>query len=375
MGQQPHYGSLAADESYARTVTVTVPNGLVGSYYLIVNSDSARTIYELDHSQEFAATASPLSIVSQVADLAVTAASAPSNAFSGTAVLVNWTVTNQGTGDTAISTWQDYVYIESGSTLDGNGILIGSFAHTGLLNPGDSYSQSQQVTLPLNLSGNYHLFVVTNKPGQSGVVFDPNSGNNTSPALGITLTQQLADLRVTALTAPALGTAGTSATVQWTVTNNGAGVTNSNYWYDDVWLSTNTTLGSGGTDVYVGTLQHSNVLGVGQSYNASLTVTLPQTVAAGHYHFIVATDRPVTPPNGYGSSNLVLESIESNNEAASSLAPIAAAATPHLVVSNVTVPASAITARDDHRLTVTNNGPAATSTTNYDTVYLSSTRF
>ena len=80
----------------------------------------------------------------------------------GSAILVNWTVANQGGSDTAVSTWQDDVYIDTGSTLDSNAVLLGSFTHNGLLNAGGSYSQSQLVTLPINLLGTYNLFVVTN---------------------------------------------------------------------------------------------------------------------------------------------------------------------------------------------------------------------
>ncbi len=57
--------------------------------------------------------------------------------------------------------------------------------------------------------------------------------------------------------------------------------TNSNYWYDDLWMSTNTTLGSGGTDVFLGSVQHTNPLAAGDSYSASGTFTVPRTRLPG----------------------------------------------------------------------------------------------
>ena len=76
-----------------------------------------------------------------------------------------------------------------------------------------------------------------------------------------------------------------------------AGETNSNYWFDDVWISTNPTLGSGGNDIFLGTVQHSNPLVPGGSYTASDQVTVPASLTPGSYYFIVAVDRPVLPPN------------------------------------------------------------------------------
>ena len=46
-------------------------------------------------------------------------------------------------------------------------------------------------------------------------------------------------------------------------------------------MSTNQTLGSGGTDVYLGALQHNNALADGTSYSTSATFTLAHSMAAG----------------------------------------------------------------------------------------------
>ena len=155
--------------------------------------------------------------------------------------------------------------------------------------------------------------------------------------------------------------------------NNGAGATNSNYWDDDVWLSTNQTLQSGGTDVYLGTLQHSNPLAAGGSYSASLTVTVPPAVAAGSYNFIVAVDRPVDPPypNGdFNKVNLVYESNETNNETASATTITAG---PNLVVSGVAAPATiSVGLPLAVSWTVTNSGAGGTGNIPIqDSVYLS----
>ena len=80
------------------------------------------------------------------------------------------------------------------------------------------------------------------------------------------------------MTGPGIAVTAGSLTIDWTVENNGPGTTDSNYWYDDVWMSTHTTLGSGGTDVYLGTVQHTNPLAAGHQLHGLRHVH----AAAGH---------------------------------------------------------------------------------------------
>src|SRR5262249_44819445 len=140
----------------------------------------------------------------------VTAAGTPAAAaLPGSAILVHWTVANNSTGDTAVTSWLDSVYVDTGSTLSGNAVLLGSFAHFGLLSGGGSYSQSQMLRLPINLLGNYNLFVVANA---FGAAYESNANNNTSAPVpvavslqipgphGGTLQADVSDLRVTSVT-------------------------------------------------------------------------------------------------------------------------------------------------------------------------------
>jgi subtilase family serine protease len=344
LGTLTHSGVLNAGANYQNTVTETVPDGVSGSYYLVVVADSGSAIFEIDQVGKIGVTAMPLLISSKPADLAVSA-SGPATGNAGAAAVVHWSVANQGAGDTAVSSWFDYIYAETTATLDHNGIYLGAFPHTGLLNPGESYSQAQLVALPINLKGAYNLFVVTNRsqPGLNPVppapVYETNLANNVSAALPITISQNLADLQVTTVSAPANPSTGASVTVSWTVKNAGAGATNANFWYDDVWLSTKASIQNGGQDTYLATLLHTNPLAAGASYAGSVAVTIPSGLAAGTYSFIVVTDRPVLPPETSASTmNLVFESSETNNQAAASpAAAIVRGATPNLAVSNVGV--------------------------------------
>src|SRR5262249_6952541 len=160
----------------------------------------------------------------------------------------------------------DKVYATTDATLGASRVLLGAFPHHGLLAAGASYSQTQLVPLPVSLSGPYNVFVVADAPitmsedggdahvtGPGGAVYEgDNEANNVAAPLPVAITRKLADLQVTQVTAPADAATGADLTVRWTVANTGDGRTNANYWYDDVYLSTQPTLGSGGRDVYLG---------------------------------------------------------------------------------------------------------------------------
>src|SRR5262249_52330146 len=148
LGRQTHQGGLAAGASYTNTVTATLPNGQAGTFYLFVVSDSGNAVFEADKTNNTGAS-SAVAVSLAPAHLVVAAVGAPTAALPGSAVLVNWTVANHGTGDTAVGSWRDSVYVDTGSTLSGNAVLLGSFTHNGLLTGGGSYAQSQLVTLPI----------------------------------------------------------------------------------------------------------------------------------------------------------------------------------------------------------------------------------
>ena len=352
LGSLTYYGSLNAGGSYQQSVSETVPNGLSGNYYLIVIADSGYAVFELDQVSKIGVSSSPIQVVSEPADLVVSGAIAPASGQAGGGVLVDWTVANLGAGDTAVASWQDNVYADTGSTLTSNAILLGSYTHNGLLAAGASYSESQDVPMPISLSGPYNLFVVTNEPlltpGETTTppppVYESNFNNDTSAPRPIDVVQTLANLETTSVSAPISVQAGGSYSVQWTVKNIGAGETSSNYWFDDVWISTRPTLGSGGNDVYLGdvylgTVQHSNPLLPGGSYTVSEQVTAPASLTPGSYYFIVAVDRPVLPTgvDDTTTENLVYEINGAAQETASATTVTPG---PELVASNVTAPSA-----------------------------------
>jgi hypothetical protein len=389
LGTVTHTGSLAAGDSYSGRPAFVVPNGVSGAEYLVVQTDSGKEVFQVDRSTDIGASKSTIAIQSRPADLTVaklsTTAASPIGA--GATIPVTWTVKNQGTGDSAISAWTDALWVTTGTAFT-NPIYLGSFVHTGLVAANGSYTVTKQVHIPIALaSGNYDLWVETNAPdlsnvtvgtifppSGSGPVYESSSANNFSAPLAFSLTQKLAALQVSGVTAsPTSVQNGGAITVKWSETNAGTGATNANFWYDDIWLSTKSTLQSGGTDTFLGSVSHAGVVAAGGSYKGAGTFSLPATFAPGSYFVIVATDRPVQPPGDNGTfDNQVYEGSAAIRTAASSAITVTQAPAPDLTVQTVTTGSSTVVSGQPLSVSWTvKNLDAATTQTWFDAVYLS----
>ncbi|MEI7837173.1 MAG: CARDB domain-containing protein, partial [Planctomycetota bacterium] len=104
----------------------------------------------------------------------------------------------------------------------------------------------------------------------------------------------LPDLRVTSIAVPAMGRTGGMAQVTWTVRNDGLAPA-TGQWADSVYVSTDPYAGG---DTLVNAVLSSGPLAVGQSYQQTMQVTLPQTV--GDIWVIIVTDSVGLVDEGLG---------------------------------------------------------------------------
>jgi Subtilase family/SdrD B-like domain/Cadherin-like/Putative Ig domain/CARDB/Domain of unknown function (DUF4114)/Bacterial pre-peptidase C-terminal domain len=304
LGSIGHSGNLDAGASYDNSASFTLDNQLTGDYYVFVATDSDNSVFELDNDNNTAFDATPVTIASQPADLIVSEVISPTSAEAGKAIRVNWTVKNQGTGNSIATSWYDQVVLSADTEIGNNDdIRLNWFTHEGLLDIGDSYNRSGLVEIPFNVVGNYNLFVVTDTNKN---VYEATENNNFT-AKPITITRQTPDLQVTEVTVnSATGLTADKLTVNWTVQNLGAGQTNSNFWYDKVYLSADENWDI--NDTYLGEFRRANTLAANEQYDASETFTVPFD-AEGEFYVIVRTD---------AGENKVLEaSLENNNDGVS----------------------------------------------------------
>ena len=324
--------TLNSGSSYTQAGNFTIPTSLnAGTYYIIVVTDISNQVYENTGESNNKTISAGIAMASvPPIDLSVTAGQLLSSSVTaGQPASLQWTVKNNSSNATVISSWHDAVYLSNNPVLDASDILLSTFTTSGPLAAGASYTQTHTVTIPNGISGTLYLLVQTDK---DNVHTDPNRGNNTlsiSNGGGQTIVITApppADLIIPAITAPAEATAAQPITVGFTVKNTGTGTTPANSWTDNVYLSTDNVLDY--SDVQIGSLSHSGALTPGSHYSGTLDMTIPANLS-GNYILIVKAD----------GSNQVYEPNKSNNL---SFSPIYIVSQPpsDLIVSEVTLPVS-----------------------------------
>jgi RHS repeat-associated protein len=364
LGNITRNGALDAGQSYTVSHDFVLPYGLSGTYYVILQTDLGKQVFELDRSNN-TAVSGPIAVANIPPDLTVSSVTAPGGGQNGHQVQISWQVTNVGAGDTAFGTWYDAVILSPSGVLGAaDNVWVADVPSPGPLAAGASYTQTSTATLPWDLKGSYTLFVVTDalnpgaSPPQTEHLGETNKANNATSGQPFFVTQELADLQVTSVSAPSAAQTGQPVHVQWSVTNTGSAATNVTYWNDAIYVSSTPTLSAG--SVLLGQLQHANPLIPGASYNADVSFVLPGNLPAGPYYFIVTTD----------AANTVTETDYSNNSLASAATTdvtLGAA----LAINSVTAPGTATSGQPfTLSWTVTNQGNA-TAGNRTDAIYLS----
>ena len=364
LGELARNAALDASESYSAQQQFTLPNGISGTYYILIQTDRLNQVRETGSEANNVTAGSTNVTLAPYADLVPSGVTATSAIVIGNpaGIDVSWTVTNQGTGPGPVDAWQDRIVVSNNAVYgDADDRLVAEFGHSGALPVGGNYSRSERVALPANLAGQYHLFVATDS---ANAVYEYTFENNNVTEAGNLVSVRpvdFADLTVTSVVAPGSGSSGQPLTVTWTVTNQRVGATNVSSWQDRLVLSTDTVLGNG-DDVTLGTQSHSGTLSGGASYTQTADVVLPQGIAGTRYVFVLAD-----------ATDVVDEFLlDGNNSGQSDAVEISLTPPPDLQVTSITVPAQALTAGTlEVTWTVSNRGTAAATGDWTDRVYLS----
>jgi subtilase family serine protease/alpha-tubulin suppressor-like RCC1 family protein len=293
-------------------------------------------------------------------DVLISAASAPISASVGTSVDVSWTVETRG-GHIASSQEDDeyhVIYLSKDPSLDARDIWISSAQFDNFpisLEPGQSLRRTKSISIPsVSSAGQYYLIINSNTND------DSLADANDRIAIPITIDLNSSDLQISAATAPASASVGSSITVSWTGSNLGTANAAEN-WYDSVYLSADSTFDR--NDIKIGTFSAeaaSPLSAYGGSYNLSKLIAIPSVPSAGLYHLIFQSDT-------YGDQG---ESNESNNTFA---LPINLdLVSPDLQITAATAPATATLGRPFNlSWRVTNTGATAADSEWDDGIFLS----
>ena len=320
--------------------------------------------------------------VGSVPDLIVAALDVPGNLTSGQLVEIQWTVTNQGDGGTNAPSWFDEMFVSEHPDFHSDAaVSIGRFKNVSFLNPGESYSNTQTVTLTEGIQGIQYVHVLADAAQLNQDRLDESDEGNNGLASEVDVTlAPFADLRVTSAIVPTNVFSGDSVTIQWTVENEGSARTSASSWFDSIFLSDDEHFDFNFTiedntirvnDQFLGRAERTGSLDPGGNYAASARVRLPDDLIGSGWIFVYSDIGGGSKQDVRGS---VYEfNVELNNWTGDSLLSTLTPP-PDLVVTEVQPPADPQSgALVDLSWTVENQGPGATRASNWlDNVYLSS---
>ncbi len=219
-------------------------------------------------------------------DLAVVALAAPSVAWSGEDVEVNFTVANLGPVAVAIP-WEDRVYLSSDDSLSSDDELLLASTFFGGLGAGETAERSVAVAMPIGVKGDFWLFVCADGGNAVAEGDEENNCFLSGSPLHINLSP-FPDLVVSSVEAPTATSAGATIDINWAIENQGTGATNASVWLDSIYLSEDEELD--GTDFALGEFENLTYLQPDEGYSQQdVEVTMPWGIA-GSYHVLVETD-------------------------------------------------------------------------------------
>ncbi|HRY32571.1 MAG TPA: CARDB domain-containing protein [Bacteroidales bacterium] len=328
LGQYPNVSSLNPGESYTQTKTFILPENIYGNYFLFFLTDApdamdiefngppivpynppphlmarsyTRPLFNLvkeaneeplpfnyyQHDNFFY---HPIFLtVPPVPDLSVTQIIKPGSAFSGQAVNITYTITNQGEVSPYVQSWVDNIYISHDTILNpATAFLLHTESRSSSLAPDSTYTVNLSTTLPPELSGKYFIYVFTDANQQVfEYVFD---GNNIlrSDTITVYLTPP-PDLQVTDIQHAPTATAGSNITLKYTVSNEGGSTPLAGKWKDVVYLCLSADFHPDEVSFYKILVIQNNGNSPGSGYSKEVGIPIPAGLN-GPWYFHVLTD-------------------------------------------------------------------------------------
>ena len=295
LGSFDHVGALAVGDSYARSGSVLIPDGMSGTFYVVVHTSGPSEFIYTDNN---IAVSGPLTItLSPAPDLKPTSivTTTPgstqelTSANAGDKIDVTWTIQNADTlGGQATGTWYDSIHLQEvgGTHRD---YTLGVFDYATPLDAGKSYTRTELVQLPSNVEGVFQLVVHTN----AGFFPIFENGRSTNNVLADPQTLTLVvppnpDLQVFSIdNAPATADAGGTVALDFTIINQ-ADPEARGHWTDNVYISLKDHLD--GSAILLGSFDNKSALMQGEKYQTSTPPLLVPKRLGGPAYLIVATN-------------------------------------------------------------------------------------
>lgn len=224
-----------------------------------------------------------------------------------------------------------------------------------VLRPGSNHSNQFSFKIPKDLpDGDYYIYIQTNATNTVFTYID-------TPVIkrSAKITVSRADLTIGALTVPAAITGGTPFTIDYTVTNTGAGSVYNFNRTDRIYMS-NSPVYDGNAQL-IKTVQFSEDVITGTPVSHSIVHTLPNNLSGTRYFFVRTNADSTLAENNFN-----------NNVSAVAMSNVSTALPVDLIVTTIAVPDTiAVPGQFTLNYTIKNNGSNTASGETTDSIYIS----
>ncbi|MBO9563924.1 MAG: hypothetical protein J7621_14170 [Niastella sp.] len=285
-----HCTALSSDALSTKTKQVRIPNGLQGSYYLIIATDVEKKIYETNDDNNYKAI--PISItLTDWPDLIVNKVTGNKDSISmGEEFVLEYEVKNEGLAAITGKPWYDHIYMSIDSVWNTSARQIATVLRTQELAAGASYIQTYSLQMGKGITGTvgsapeYYFYIVTDG---GGALYEHEREDN-NRLRSSSLHVRNVDLATINVTAPATVESGKTIGVSWTVNNLGSTTgLFAESWTDGLYLSTDSLYST--DDIALGSQHIITTIGTGGSYSRTLQATVPNGLS-GNYYLLVKAD-------------------------------------------------------------------------------------
>lgn len=378
--------ALLAGQSAARQQTVTIPNGLSGTYYIHVLTDADNDVFEHQDEGNNHRTDTTWIQLPPWPDLRVDSITMlPDTAVAGTSLTIAFEVKNYGQGSVpATASWKDRAYISAEPVWTPSAVtsLNTASLQQGVA-PDSTYTRSLSFMMPMLQGGagegTRYVYLYTDV--EDDLYEHTDEGNNflrSDPI--VVLSPPNVDFNILNATAlPDTVWSGQPVNLQWMVRNDGSSTRLWNYqlWNDGIFLSEDSVWVSGDAAL-VQDFSQDGPLGELEMYSDNQSFNIPNGISGDYYAFLVADHLGQTNNTIGSDSNGVWKILPGSDPGSFFARPIhiRLSPSPDFSVSSLAHPADAIAGQPIQVVwTVQNNGTDTAAGRWTDKLYLSTDFF
>ena len=311
LGTNPYNSILQPGSSYSRIQSIQIPEIPAGNYHVYVKADATDLLFEYNNKANNVLKSDSILVISNP-DLTVDDLQSPTTSTAGSQITISWKITNSGSGDVFNRARKDFIFLQLGSIFNLNtAILVDSVPYTESISTGAVKVKQKTITIPVNLNGNYKLYVFADRRNS---ILESNENNNTNafaPTIAISLSAW-ADLVGTSFSLP--DTIETIKSFSYSYVSSNIGTLAANgTWIDSVFVSKKSSWNRD-SSLYLNRFSQTRFLNPSDNYNQITTGSLPMTLSipngtdSSTYYLYLKSDATNTIFENTGEANNIFRS-------------------------------------------------------------------